>query len=104
MVRGICIGLVATHAIERMLDPEPSLFWDLIIYNLIVFALAIALLKESKFLLGIGFACWGLSSTASSWFAYKNFSDSPIILDLGYALFFPFIVTHFLKFFLPFYR
>jgi diguanylate cyclase (GGDEF)-like protein len=100
MVRGICIGLVATHAIERMLDPDPSLFWDLIIYNLIVFALAIALLKESKCLLGIGFACWGLSSTASSWFAYKNFSDSPIILDLGYALFFPFLVTHFLKLFL----
>ena len=85
-VRGVCIGFVAAHAIERMLLPAPSFIWDLIIYNVIVFALAIALLNESESLLGIGFACWGLSSIASSWFAYKNFSDSPIILDLGYVL------------------
>ena len=99
-VRGVCIGFVAAHAIERMLLPAPSFIWDLIIYNLIVFVLAIALVNESEFLLGIGFACWGLGSTASSWFAYKNFSDSPIILDLGYVLFFPFLAMHFLKFFI----
>lgn len=98
MVRGICIGLMATHSIERMLAPAPSLFWDLIIYNLIVFALAIALLIESQFLLSLGFACWGLSSTASSWFAINSSANSPIILDLGYVLFFPFLVMHFLKF------
>ena len=98
-VRGVCIGLVATHAVERLLVPEPSLFWDLIIYNLIVFVLAIALLNESKFLLGICFTCWGLSSTASSWFAYNNFSDSPTILDFGYVLFFPCLMMYFLKFF-----
>ena len=99
VVRGVCIGLLATHAIERILIPDPSLFWDLIIYNLIVFSLALALLFESQFLLGIGFTCWGLSSTASSWFALQNFANSQIILDLGYALFFPFLMLHFLKFF-----
>ena len=98
VVRGVCIGLLAAHAIERMLVPGPSLFWDLIIYNLIVFALVIALLIESKFLLSLGFACWGLSSIASSWFAIKSSANSHIILDLGYVLFFPFVVTHFLKF------
>lgn len=98
VVRGVCIGILAAHAIERMLLPGPSLFWDLIIYNLIVFALVIALLIESKFLLSLGFACWGLSSIASSWFAIKSSANSPIILDLGYVLFFPFVLTHFLKF------
>jgi diguanylate cyclase (GGDEF)-like protein len=99
IVRGICIGLLTAHAIERMLVPEPSFFWDLIIYNLIVFALAIALLIESEILLSVGFACWGLSSTASSWFALKNSANSPIILDLGYVLFFPFLALYFLKIF-----
>lgn len=99
-VRAACIGLLSAHAIERVITPEPSFLWDLLIYNLIVFALAVALLMESEVLLSVGFICWGLSSTASSWFAYKNFSDSPIILDLGYVLFFPFLLMHFLKFFI----
>jgi len=98
-VRGACIGALSAHAIERMINPEPSFLWDLVIYNLIVFALAVTLLIESEVLLSVGYACWGLSSTASSWFALNNFSDSPIILDLGYVLFFPFLILHFLKFF-----
>lgn len=98
-VRGVCIGVIAAHAIERMLVPEPSLFWDLIIYNLIVFALAIVLLNESEFLLSFGFACWGLSSAASSWLALNSVATAPIILDFGYVLFFPCLLMHFLKFF-----
>jgi hypothetical protein len=39
-VRGACIGALSAHAIERMINPEPSFLWDLVIYNLIVFALA----------------------------------------------------------------
>ena len=98
-VRAACIGLLSAHAIERIISPEPSFFWDLLIYNLIVLVLAVTLLIESELLLGIGFACWGLSSISSSWFALNHFSDSPIILDLGYVLFFPFLIIHFLKFF-----
>lgn len=98
-VRGACIGLLTAHAIERIIAPKPSFFWDLVIYNLIVFALAVVLLIESEALLGIGLACWGLSSAASSWFALNNVAAAPIILDLGYVLFFPFLIIHFLKFF-----
>jgi len=98
-VRGVCIGLLSAHAIERIVSPEPSFFWDLLIYNLIVFALALVLIIESQLLLSISFLCWGLSSTASSWFAFNNLSNSPIILDLGYVLFPLFLLIHFLKFF-----
>lgn len=97
LVRGACIGFLAAHAIERIISPQPSFFWDLLIYNLIVFALAMTLLLESEVLLSVGFACWGLSSAASSWFALNSVADAPIILDLGYVLFFPFLVIHFLK-------
>lgn len=97
LVRGACIGFLAAHAIERIISPQPSFFWDLLIYNLIVFALAMTLLLESEVLLGVGFACWGLSSAASSWFALNSVAATPIILDLGYVLFFPFLVIHFLK-------
>ena len=96
-VRAACIGFLAAHAIERIISPQPSFFWDLLIYNLIVFALAVVLFIESEALLGIGLACWGLSSAASSWFALNSVAAAPIILDLGYVLFFPFLVIHFLK-------
>jgi diguanylate cyclase (GGDEF)-like protein len=99
LVRGVCIGLLAAHAIERVVNPTPSFFWDLIIYNLIVFILAVVLLHESQLLLSIGLASWGISSTTSSWFALNNVAAAPIILDLGYVLFFPFLLVHFLKFF-----
>ena len=99
-VRAICIGLVVVHAMERVVNPVPSFFWDLLIYNLIVFILAVALLSESQLLLSIGFASWGISSTTSSWFALNNVAAAPIILDLGYVLFLPFLVMHFLKFFI----
>ena len=98
-VRAACIGLLTAHAIERIISPKPSFFWDLVIYNLIVFALAVVLLIESEVLLGVGLACWGLSSAASSWFALTSLAAAPIILDLGYVLFFPFLIIHFLKFF-----
>ena len=96
-VRAACIGFLAAHAIERIISPQPSFFWDLLIYNLIVFALAVVLFIESEALLGIGLACWGLSSAASSWFALNSVAAAPIILDLGYVLFFPFLIIHFLK-------
>ena len=99
LVRGVCIGLLVAHAIERVLNPAPSFFWDLLIYNLIVFILAVALLSESQLLLSIGFTSWGISSTTSSWFALNNVAAAPIILDLGYVLFFPFLIIHFLKLF-----
>jgi diguanylate cyclase (GGDEF)-like protein len=99
LVRGVCIGLLAAHAIERAFNPAPSFFWDFLIYNIIVLALAVALIIESQLLIGIGFACWGISSTASSWFALNNVATAPIILDLGYVLFFPFLLVHFLKYF-----
>ena len=99
LVRGVCIGLLAAHAIERVVNPTPSFFWDLIIYNLIVFILAVVLLHESQLLLSIGLASWGISSTTSIWFALNNVAAAPIILDLGYVLFFPFLLVHFLKFF-----
>jgi len=99
-VRGVCIGLIVVHAIERVVNPVPSFFWDLLIYNLIVFMLAVALLFESQLLLSIGFASWGISSTTSSWFALNNVTAAPVILDLGYVLFLPFLVMHFLKFFI----
>ena len=99
-VRAICIGLVVVHAMERVVNPVPSFFWDLLIYNLIVFILAVALLSESQLLLSIGFASWGISSTTSSWFALNNVAAAPVILDLGYVLFLPFLVMHFLKFFI----
>ena len=99
-VRAICIGLVVVHAMERVVNPVPSFFWDLLIYNLIVFILAVALLFESQLLLSIGFASWGISSTTSSWFALNNVAAAPVILDLGYVLFLPFLVMHFLKFFI----
>jgi len=99
-VRAICIGLVVVHAMERVVNPVPSFFWDLLIYNLIVFMLAVALLFESQLLLSIGFASWGISSTTSSWFALNNVAAAPVILDLGYVLFLPFLVMHFLKFFI----
>jgi len=99
-VRAICIGLVVVHAMERVVNPVPSFFWDLLIYNLIVFILAVALLSESQLLLSIGFASWGISSTTSSWFALNNVTAAPVILDLGYVLFLPFLVMHFLKFFI----
>ncbi|MSO33348.1 MAG: GGDEF domain-containing protein [Candidatus Nanopelagicaceae bacterium] len=98
LVRGACIGFLAAHAIERIISPQPSFFWDLLIYNLIVFALAVTLLVEAEVLLSVGFACWGLSSTTSSWFALNNVAAAPVILDLGYVLFFPFLIIHFLKF------
>jgi diguanylate cyclase (GGDEF)-like protein len=85
---------------ERVVNPVPSFFWDLLIYNLIVFMLAVALLFESQLLLSIGFASWGISSTTSSWFALNNVAAAPVILDLGYVLFLPFLVMHFLKFFI----
>jgi diguanylate cyclase (GGDEF)-like protein len=85
---------------ERVVNPVPSFFWDLLIYNLIVFILAVALLSESQLLLSIGFASWGISSTTSSWFALNNVAAAPVILDLGYVLFLPFLVMHFLKFFI----
>jgi diguanylate cyclase (GGDEF)-like protein len=85
---------------ERVVNPVPSFFWDLLIYNLIVFILAVALLFESQLLLSIGFASWGISSTTSSWFALNNVAAAPVILDLGYVLFLPFLVMHFLKFFI----
>jgi diguanylate cyclase (GGDEF)-like protein len=85
---------------ERVVNPVPSFFWDLLIYNLIVFILAVALLSESQLLLSIGFASWGISSTTSSWFALNNVTAAPVILDLGYVLFLPFLVMHFLKFFI----
>jgi diguanylate cyclase (GGDEF)-like protein len=88
------------HAMERVVNPVPSFFWDLLIYNLIVFMLAVALLFESQLLLSIGFASWGISSTTSSWFALNNVAAAPVILDLGYVLFLPFLVMHFLKFFI----
>ncbi|MCX6426015.1 MAG: GGDEF domain-containing protein [Actinobacteria bacterium] len=97
-VRAACIGFLAAHAIERIISPQPSFFWDLLIYNLIVFALAVTLLVEAEVLLSVGFACWGLSSTTSSWFALNNVAAAPVILDLGYVLFFPFLIIHFLKF------
>lgn len=97
LVRGACIGFLAVHAFERIISPQPSFFWDLLIYNLIVFALAVTLLVEAEVLLSVGFACWGLSSAASSWFALNSVAAAPIILDLGYVLFFPFLVIHFLK-------
>ena len=99
-VRAICIGLIVVHAMERVVNPVPSFFWDLLIYNLIVFILAVALLSESQLLLSIGFASWGISSTTSSWFALNNVAAAPVILDLGYVLFLPFLVMHFLKFFI----
>ena len=99
-VRGVCIGLIVVHAMERVVNPVPSFFWDLLIYNLIVFMLAVALLFESQLLLSIGFASWGISSTTSSWFALNNVAAAPVILDLGYVLFLPFLVMHFLKFFI----
>ena len=99
-VRGVCIGLIVVHAMERVVNPVPSFFWDLLIYNLIVFILAVALLFESQLLLSIGFASWGISSTTSSWFALNNVAAAPVILDLGYVLFLPFLVMHFLKFFI----
>jgi diguanylate cyclase (GGDEF)-like protein len=60
----------------------------------------VALLSESQLLLSIGFASWGISSTTSSWFALNNVAAAPVILDLGYVLFLPFLVMHFLKFFI----
>lgn len=90
LLRSVSTGFCFIHLFERLISPTPSLFWDLIIYNAIVFTLTIALILEKKLWLAFGIMSWGASSAASSWFALFQLSNSPIFLDLGYVLYFPF--------------
>lgn len=89
VVRFIPLGLLLLHVVSRMLYPSPSIFIDLILFNVVGFAAAISVFRSPNFndiwarlMIGISFLLWTLGSILSTW-------DSVDISTYLYAIFYP---------------
>jgi len=88
-------GLLA-HLGIRLFLPSPTIFTDLILFNLVALAAALSALYAPLFndqlaTLAIGFALglWGFGSLVSSWNSFMSFQIWGRSTDIAYSLFYP---------------
>ena len=97
-MRPIAIGFLGLHLILRILFPEPNIFIDLILFNLVgilaaFMALTAPILTDRKAALSIGYAqlIWSFGSIFSTWNSFFEVQLPSALSDICYSLFYPLI-------------
>ena len=98
-LRLVAVGMLAIHLGIRLIFPTPTIFSDLILFNLVAVAAALSafyapLFNDQLATLSIGFALglWAAGSLISSWNSFMGFQVWPRSTDIAYALFYPFLL------------
>ena len=98
-LRLLAVGLLLLHLGIRLIFPQPTIFSDLILFNLIALSSALSayyapLFNDRLATITIGFALgfWTLGSLVSSWNSFMSFHLWPRCTDIAYALFYPLIL------------
>lgn len=97
-IRPVAIGLLGLHLILRILFPDPNIFIDLILFNLVgilaaLIALTSPILTDRKAALSIGYAqlIWSFGSIFSTWNSFFEVQLPSALSDICYSLFYPLI-------------
>jgi diguanylate cyclase (GGDEF)-like protein len=90
--------LLGIHLGIRLIFPEPTIFTDLFIYNLVAILAAFNVLAAPRFndhwaklsIFGALFL-WATASTISTWNTFFKFNFPNYLTDISYAIFYPLI-------------
>lgn len=98
-LRLVAAGLLLLHLGIRLVFPNPTIFSDLFLFNLIAGAAALSAYYSPLFndhlasiSVAIALGLWAAGSTISSWNSFMSFQIWPRTTDIAYALFYPFLL------------
>ena len=97
--RIVAASLLLTHLGIRLIFPAPTIFSDLILFNLVAAVAAVSAYYAPLFndhwatiSMGISLGLWAMGSFISSWNSFMGFQLWPRSTDIAYALFYPFLL------------
>jgi diguanylate cyclase len=98
-LRLFAVGLLALHLGVRLIFRSPTIFSDLILFNVVAFAAALSAYFAPLFndhfataSLGTALGLWASGSLISSWNTFMSFHIWTRTTDIAYALFYPFLL------------
>ncbi len=92
-------ALLVIHLGIRIVFPSPSIFTDVVLFNLVAFIASIIAFGAPRFndhyakrAIGFAFLFWAIGSTISSFNSFFSWKVAPQLVDIGYSLFYPFLL------------
>jgi diguanylate cyclase (GGDEF)-like protein len=103
-LRLLAPGLLLAHLGIRLIFPTPTIFSDVIIFNLVgIVAAAVALSaplfndRLARISIALAILLWSLASLLSSWNSFQMHSIWPNFSDLAYSIFYPLVLFGILR-------